>query len=271
MSVSGVDEVDDIDYPLLVIRGVSKYFASASNVSSVSTMVLRDISFTVDDGETVAIIGESGCGKTVLLKTMIRLFKPEAGNVIFDGRDLSELTYFELAQTRIRYGFVFQQAALFDSMTVGENIAFPLVQHSGKSKKEVKEIVMELLNEVGLSEEVLMRKPAELSGGMRKRVGFARALALEPEIILYDEPTTGLDPVMSNVINELIISTHKKHNVTSILVTHDLKSVFKVADRVIMLYPLAKLNDAEPQIIFDGEPDKLIKCTDKRVREFVSV
>ncbi|MDR2643688.1 MAG: ATP-binding cassette domain-containing protein [Planctomycetaceae bacterium] len=262
---------DKLDCPLLVIRGVSKYFSSVSNSLSVSTMVLRDVSLTVNDGETIAIIGESGCGKTVLLKTMIRLFKPDKGKVIFDGRDLSELTYFELAQTRIRYGFVFQQAALFDSMTIGENIAFPLIQYANRSKKEVNEIVINLLNEVGLSEQVLTRKPAELSGGMRKRVGLARALALEPEIILYDEPTTGLDPIMSNVINELIISTHKKHNVTSILVTHDMKSVFKVADRVIMLYPLSKLNETESQVIFDGTPNKLIKCNDKRVREFVSV
>lgn len=259
------------DCPLLAIEGVSKYFDSVSSSVSSSTMVLRDVSLTVEDGETVAIIGESGCGKTVLLKTMLRLFKPDNGSVIFDGHDLSALTYFELAQMRIRYGFVFQQAALFDSMTIGENIAFPLVQHSSKSSKEIKEIVMDLLNEVGLSEQVLAQKPAELSGGMRKRVGLARALALEPEIILYDEPTTGLDPIMSNVINELIISTHKKHNVTSILVTHDLKSVFKVADRVIMLYPLAKLGNSEPQIIFDDVPAKLNNYNDKRVHEFVTI
>ncbi|MDR2345850.1 MAG: ATP-binding cassette domain-containing protein [Planctomycetaceae bacterium] len=266
-SVKGVK----LDYPLLVIKNVSKYFTSVSNLASRQANVLHNISLTIDDGETVAIIGESGCGKTVLLKTMIRLFKPDKGNVIFDGQDLSKLTYFELAQIRTRYGFVFQQAALFDSMTIGENIAFPLIQHSRKSRKEIKEIVVNLLNEVGLSEQVLDQKPAELSGGMRKRVGFARALALEPEIILYDEPTTGLDPIMSNVINELIISTHKKHNVTSILVTHDIKSIFKVASRVIMLYPLPKLNDNESQIIFDGTPDLLINCNDKRVHEFVNI
>ncbi|MDR1479225.1 MAG: ATP-binding cassette domain-containing protein [Planctomycetaceae bacterium] len=264
-------QITKSDCPLLALKNVSKYFDSVSNLTMNSTKVLREVSFNVEDGETVAIVGESGCGKTVLLKTMIRLFKPECGNVIFDGHDLGELTYFELAQTRMRYGFVFQQAALFDSMTIGENIAFPLVQHTNKSNKEIREIVMDLLNEVGLSEQVLTRKPAELSGGMRKRVGLARALALEPEIILYDEPTTGLDPIMSNVINELIISTHQKHNVTSVLVTHDLKSVFKVADRVVMLYPLAKLDNSEPQIIFDGKPEKLANCNDKRVREFVSV
>jgi phospholipid/cholesterol/gamma-HCH transport system ATP-binding protein len=276
-------QVINSDCSLLSIRNVSKYFDSASNSvslsssklasnpASTSTTVLRDINLTIDDGETVAIIGESGCGKTVLLKTMIRLFKPDKGNVIFDGRDLSELTYFELARIRTRYGFVFQQAALFDSMTIGENIAFPLTQHSNKSKKEIKEIVKILLNEVGLSEQIINRKPAELSGGMRKRVGLARALALEPEIILYDEPTTGLDPIMSDVINELIIDARKNHNVTSILVTHDLKSVFKVASRVIMLYPLVKLSQNEQQIIFDGKPEKLINCNDNRVRKFVNV
>ncbi|MDR1924882.1 MAG: ATP-binding cassette domain-containing protein [Planctomycetaceae bacterium] len=257
-----VETFENQDCPLLVLDNVSEYFNS--------TQVLRDISLTIDDGDTVAIIGESGCGKTVLLKTMIRLFKPDRGKVIFDGHDLGELTYFELAQIRTRYGFVFQQAALFDSMTIRENIAFPLVQHSNKSSKEIDQIVRTLLNEVGLSDNILPRKPAELSGGMRKRVGFARALALDPELMLYDEPTTGLDPIMSNVINDLIISTHKNHNVTSIMVTHDLKSVFRVANRVIMLYPLAKLDNAEAQILFDGTPNELKNCNDKRVIEFVS-
>ncbi|MDR0869424.1 MAG: ABC transporter ATP-binding protein [Planctomycetaceae bacterium] len=231
--------------------------------------VLRDINLTVSKGESIAIIGESGCGKTVLLKTLIRLFEPTEGNVIFDGRDLADLSYFELAQTRTRYGFVFQQAALFDSMTIGENVAFPLVQHTDKPKDEIKNIVIQLLEEVGLSADVAGKKPAELSGGMRKRAGFARALALDPELLLYDEPTTGLDPIMSGVINELMISTRQKHNVTSVMITHDIKSAFKVAERIIFLYPLTKLNEHTPQIIFDGTPDEMKQSNDKRVKQFI--
>ncbi|MDR1964409.1 MAG: ATP-binding cassette domain-containing protein [Planctomycetaceae bacterium] len=234
-----------------------------------SNPVLRNIDFSVFKGETVAIIGESGCGKTVLLKTLIGLNKPNEGRILFDNNDLNKLSYFDLARTRTRYGFVFQQAALFDSMTIRENIAFSLVQHTNKSKKEINEVVVRLVNEVGLSEQVLDKKPAELSGGMRKRVGFARALALEPELILYDEPTTGLDPIMSDVIDELMIETHTRYNVTSIMVTHDMKSACKVADRIIMLYPITKLTESESQMIFDGTAEKLNASNDQRVQQFL--
>jgi phospholipid/cholesterol/gamma-HCH transport system ATP-binding protein len=231
--------------------------------------VLRDISFSIRQGETLAVIGESGCGKTVLLKTLIGLHQQASGTILFDGIEFHKLSYFELAKIRTRWGFVFQQAALFDSLTIGDNIAFPLVQHTQKSKKEVQEIVETLVEEVGLDLSVLHKKPAELSGGMRKRVGVARALALEPELILYDEPTTGLDPVMSNVINELMLNVRKRHNVTGIMVTHDLRSARMVADRVIMLAPLAKLEEDEPQIVFRGTPRELYISPDPRVRRFV--
>jgi phospholipid/cholesterol/gamma-HCH transport system ATP-binding protein len=236
-----------------------------------SNPVLRDIDFSVFKGETVAVIGESGCGKTVLLKTLIGLNKPNTGRIFFDGHDLNGLSYFDLARIRTRYGFVFQQAALFDSMTIRENIAFSLVQHTKKSKKEINETVERLVHEVGLSQQVLDKKPAELSGGMRKRVGFARALALEPELMLYDEPTTGLDPIMSDVINELMIETQTRHNVTSIMVTHDMKSACNVAGRIIMLYPIAKLTESEPQIIFDGTTEELKMSTDQRVLQFLGI
>src|SRR4051794_30240021 len=165
--------------------------------------VLRDLDFAVMSGQTLAVIGESGCGKTVLLKALLGLVRPTQGQVIFDGNDLSHLSDKQLTHERIRFGFVFQQAALFDSMTIEQNVAFPLRQHTKKSKEEIHEIVHARLAEVGLPETILFKKPAELSGGMRKRVGLARALALGPQVILYDEPTTGLDPIMSDVINEL--------------------------------------------------------------------
>jgi len=231
--------------------------------------VLRDISFSVRRGEMLAIIGESGCGKTVLLKTLIGLHHQTSGTILFDGIELSKLSYFELAKVRTRWGFVFQHAALFDSMTIGDNIAFPLVQHTKKPKKEIQDIVLALIEEVGLDHMVLHKKPAELSGGMRKRAGIARALALDPELILYDEPTTGLDPVMSSLINELMVEVRRQHNMTGIMVTHDLRSARTVADRIMMLAPLSKLEADEWQIVFDGTPRELYSSPNLRVRRFI--
>jgi phospholipid/cholesterol/gamma-HCH transport system ATP-binding protein len=231
--------------------------------------VLRNINLEVPHGQTLALIGESGCGKTVLLKTIIGLVHPTRGHVLFDGHDLARVGDKELTRQRIRFGFLFQQAALFDSMNVEQNVAFPLRQHTKKSHDEIREIVIDRLAEVGLPEAALSKKPAELSGGMRKRVGLARALALDPEIMLYDEPTTGLDPIMSDVINELIIRTRQRYPVTSIVVTHDMHTAQKVADRVVMLFPLARLSPDEPQMIYDGSPKKLESCADRRVWQFV--
>jgi phospholipid/cholesterol/gamma-HCH transport system ATP-binding protein len=231
--------------------------------------VLRDISLTIPRGQTLAIIGESGCGKTVLLKTIIGLLRPTSGTVSFDGRNLGAMSEKELTGQRIRFGFLFQQAALFDSMTIAQNVAFPLRQHSTKSHEEIRDIVLARLAEVGLPEDILAKKPAELSGGMRKRVGLARALALEPEVMLYDEPTTGLDPIMSDVINELILGTRRHHPVTSIVVTHDMRTAQKVADRVVMLYPLARLSLGEPQVLYDGPAERIERAEDSRVSQFV--
>jgi phospholipid/cholesterol/gamma-HCH transport system ATP-binding protein len=232
-------------------------------------VVLRDLSLSIARGEMLAVIGESGCGKTVLLKTIIGLLQPTRGKVFFDGQDLAELDERAITRQRIRFGFLFQQAALFDSMTIAQNVAFPLRQHTRKSPLEIQQIVLARLAEVGLPEDVLSRKPAELSGGMRKRVGLARALAMEPEIMLFDEPTTGLDPIMGDVINELIISTRRQHPVTSVVVTHDMRTARKVANRIVMLYPTARLDQHEPQVLYDGPPEKIDEAADPRVRQFV--
>lgn len=232
--------------------------------------VLRDIDLSIPRGQTVAIIGESGCGKTVLLKSIVSLIKPAQGKILFDGQDLQVLDQIKLAQQRTRFGFVFQNAALFDSMTVGQNIAFPLRQHTDFTEHEVERIVLDRLVEVGLPDDVVAQKPVELSGGMRKRVGLARALAMTPELMLYDEPTTGLDPIVSDVINELILRSRRRHSVTSIVVTHDMRTAFKVADRIVMIFPLSRLQPEQPQIIFDGTPDEVQDHHDRRVRQFVN-
>ena len=230
--------------------------------------VLRDVSWQVKRGETVAVIGESGCGKTCVLKLLIGLLRPTAGRVWFDGQSWTDMAERELVKQRLRFGFLFQGAALFDSMTVFENVAFSLREQRRAGGAALREIVRQRLREVGLSEGVETKKPAELSGGMKKRVGLARALAVDPEIILYDEPTTGLDPITTDVINELILQTRKNRPVTSIIVTHEMRTVHKVAERVIMLTPLAGLGQGEPQVIFDGPPGELATSPDARVRQF---
>lgn len=231
--------------------------------------VLRDIVLNVPRGERLAIIGESGCGKTVLLKTIIGLVRPTGGEVRFDGRRIDTLSEAELARERARFGFVFQNAALFDSMTIEENIAFPLRHHRRGGLEAFRAEVESGLAAVGLPLSVLRKHPAELSGGMRKRVGLARALVMQPEVLLYDEPTTGLDPIMSDVINELMLRSGRGEGVTSILVTHDMKTAHKVADRVVMLYPIARLEGAEPQVLFEGKPDAIDAAKDRRVAQFV--
>ena len=231
--------------------------------------ILRDISLKIERGQTVCIIGESGCGKTVLLKLMIGLLRPTLGKIRFDGRDLATLKEREMVQVRLRFGFLFQMAALFDSLTVFDNVAFGPREHNLFPRESLEQVVADRLQEVGLPVGLELKKPAELSGGQRKRVGLARALALNPEVMLYDEPTTGLDPIMTDVINELILQTQRTKQATGVVVTHEMKTVVKVADRVVMLYPLPRLGPDEPQIIYDGPPDALEDHPDPRVRQFV--
>jgi len=247
--------------PLIELHQVSVQFGRQP--------VLRDLTISVPRGQTLAVIGESGCGKTVLLKTIIGLVRPTKGHVEFDGQRLDKLHERKLTALRTRFGFVFQNAALFDSMTVAENVGFPLRENRRLAAAEALPMVEESLAEVGLPAAIMEKKPAQLSGGMRKRVGLARAVVMSPEVLLYDEPTTGLDPIMSDVINELIMKTRDLHEVTSIVVTHDMKNATKVADRIVMLYPLARLKAHEAQVIFDGTPQEIMASRDKRVSQFV--
>jgi phospholipid/cholesterol/gamma-HCH transport system ATP-binding protein len=247
--------------PLIEFQNVSRRFGTQQ--------VLRDVSFTINRGESVAIIGESGCGKSVTLKLMIALMAPSKGRVLLDGRSHTDRSEKDLTRERLRFGYVFQQAALFDSMSVEDNVAFGLRQNTDLSESEISAIIRERLHEVGLPPSVGAKKPAELSGGMKKRVGLARALAISPEIMLYDEPTTGLDPIMTDVINELIVQARDRRPITSIVVTHDMVTVGRTVDRVIMLYPLPRLGQDEAQIIFDGSPAEVFSAEDKRVFQFV--
>lgn len=247
--------------PLVELKSMTLRFAKQT--------ILNKIQLSIPQGQTVVVIGESGCGKTMLLKSIVGLTRPTSGQVVFDGQDIHQLGDVQMTELRRKFGFVFQNAALFDSMTIGQNVAFPLVQHNLASGRKLGRIVADRLAEVGLPENVAHKRPAELSGGMRKRVGLARALVLNPALMLYDEPTTGLDPIMSDVINELMLRTRDSAGVTSLIITHDMRTARKVADRVVMLYPFARLKKGESQIIYDGPPEGLDTTEDKRVRQFV--
>lgn len=232
--------------------------------------VLRNLSLNIPSGQTLAIIGESGCGKTVLLKLLVGLLQPTAGHVHFAGQALPTQTPAQRQAMRQRVGFLFQGAALFDSLNVFDNVAYPVRALRGTTGHALRQHVRQCLAEVGLNDAVETKLPAELSGGMRKRVGLARALALQPDVMLYDEPTTGLDPVIIDTINDLIDQTRQRRPMTSVLVTHEMKTVKALADRVVMLAPLAKLEADAPQILFDGTVADLFNATDDRIRRFVA-
>jgi len=222
--------------------------------------VLCGVDLTVKDGETLVIIGGSGTGKSMLLKNIVGLIKPDKGSIIIDGTDVTKADKKDLFNVQKNIGYLFQEAALFDSMTIEENVAFGLRNLSNLSETEIKERVTTCLNMVGLKD-IEKLKPAALSGGMKKRVGLARAIAYRPKYVFYDEPTTGLDPIMSDVIGSLILYLKKELNITSIVVTHDMQSAYKIADRVIMLY-LGK-------VIFNGTVEEVKNTKNKYVRQFI--
>ncbi|MEJ2313213.1 MAG: ABC transporter ATP-binding protein [Nitrospirota bacterium] len=222
--------------------------------------VLRGVDLKVEKGESVTVIGGSGSGKSVLMKHIIGVLRPDSGKVLINGTDLAKLDESGLYTIRKKFGMLFQSAALFDSLSVWENVGFALLR-AGHPDKEVRELASEKLKLVGMvGVENLM--PSELSGGMKKRVGLARAIAHNPEILLYDEPTTGLDPIMADAINDLIVSMREKLNVTSVTITHDMHSAYKISDRIAMLY--------EGKIIETGTPDEIRATTNPIVRQFIT-
>lgn len=237
---------------MIKVSGVCKTFGSNN--------VLRGVDLDINDAETITIIGGSGCGKSVLLKNIIGLIKPDSGSITVDGQEITHLNEENLLEVQKKFGYLFQGAALFDSLTVGENVGFGLANLSSMNQSKIDVRVKECLAVVGLRG-IENLKPAEISGGMKKRVGLARAIAHKPEYLMYDEPTTGLDPIMADVINDLIIHLQKELKVTSIVVTHDMKSAYKVSNRIAMLY--------QGKIVGSGTPDQIKNTEDAVIKQFV--
>jgi len=238
---------------MIEVRNLTKKFGK--------NLVLDNISLTIEKGKTTVIIGSSGCGKTVLIKHFIALQRPSSGEVYFCGQRIDDLSERDLNGIRTHFGYLFQEGALFDSLSVAENIMFPIRQHYKQVKwSEIEEVIKAKLAMVGL-DGFQHYYPSNLSGGQRKRVALARAIALNPEVILYDEPTTGLDPIRSDTINELVLKLVRDLNVTSVVVTHDMKSAYKVADRIIMLH--------NGRIIADGDADHIRDHPHPRVQQFI--
>jgi phospholipid/cholesterol/gamma-HCH transport system ATP-binding protein len=238
---------------MIAIKEVCKNFDSHK--------VLNNVNLNIEKGQTTVIIGRSGCGKSVLLKHIVGILRPDSGKIFVDRQDISSLNEKQMKALNLKIGMVFQGGALFDSMTVGENVGFALIEHQRIEKRELLERIEESLSLVDLSGiENLM--PAELSGGMKKRVSLARAICIKPEIILYDEPTTGVDPITADSINELIKSMHDKLKITSIVVTHDMKSAYRVADKIAMLY--------QGRIITEGTPDEIQNTDNPVVHQFIN-
>jgi len=223
--------------------------------------VLRGVNLSIEKGESMTVIGGSGSGKSVLLKHIIGLLFPDKGRVLVAGQVLNDLDEFGLNELRKKFGMLFQMAALFDSLTVWENVGFSLKQHTKMSDSEIRKVATEKLALVGLKD-IEDKMPAELSGGMKKRVGLARAICMDAAIILYDEPTTGLDPIAADAINDLIVDLRKKLGVTSVSITHDMHSAYKISDRIAMLY--------KGEILEIGTPDEIKNTENPIVRQFIT-
>lgn len=223
--------------------------------------VLSGVNLSIQKGESMVVLGGSGTGKSVLLKIVMGLLKADEGEIWVDGQEISHLKEEALGEIRKKFGMLFQGAALFDSLSVWENVGFALMEHTRLSRKEVRKITSEKLAMVGLKD-IEDKMPSELSGGMKKRVGLARAIAMDPQIILYDEPTTGLDPIMADVINELILKLKREINATSIAITHDMTSAYKIGDRLALLY-LGAIHQV-------GTPEEIKHSTDPVVHQFVT-
>lgn len=226
------------------------------------TPILDDVSFTASEGETIVVVGESGTGKSTALKLILRLLVPDSGRVLIRGKDITHLSFEEALVVRQKMGMVFQGAALFDSMSVFENVAYPLREHTDMNEQEIEDRVREKLQFVDLEpERVVGQMPAELSGGMRKRVGIARGMANNPEIMLYDEPTSGLDPLTTGTITRLIMKLERELGVTSIVVSHDIRSAFRMASKVALLH--------DRRISFFGTPEEMTASEDKYIQDFL--
>ena len=224
--------------------------------------VLRDVNLRIEDGKTTCILGGSGSGKSTLIKWLIGLEQVTGGKILVDGKDITKIhSEIKLAAIRRRFGYLFQEGALFDSMSVGENVAFGLKYLTEVPEQDYPKVIREKLALVGLKEDIAKLNPSELSGGMKKRVSLARVLAVEPKVILYDEPTTGLDPIMSDIISDLIMDLKAKLGVTSVVITHDMHSAFKIADYIAFLY--------EGKILMYGTPQEFQKTDNPYVRQFV--
>jgi phospholipid/cholesterol/gamma-HCH transport system ATP-binding protein len=224
--------------------------------------ILEDITLAANEGETIVLVGESGTGKSTALKLILRLLVPEKGRVLIDGEDITHLSFEEALKVRQKMGMVFQGAALFDSLTVFENIAYPLREHTELNEEQIEERVRQKLQFVDLEpDEVIEKLPSELSGGMRKRVGIARGIANDPEIMLYDEPTSGLDPLTTGTITRLIMKLQRELRVTSIVVSHDIRSVFRMATKVALLH--------DHHIVFFGTPEEMSSAEDPYIRDFL--